>query len=77
MSRLPALYCNICHGVVDWGDFGPEPLDGSVGTTCECVCSCRTERKPAHHATAPVNVVTLDRECPFHGGDPGFVRVTT
>lgn len=28
--------CARCGGVMDWGDFGPDPDDGEVGTTCTC-----------------------------------------
>lgn len=28
--------CDRCGLVVDWGDFGPDPDDGSVGATCTC-----------------------------------------
>ena len=28
--------CETCGGVADWGDFGQDENDGSVGATCTC-----------------------------------------
>lgn len=59
--------CEFCGGVVDWGDFGPDPDDGSVGTTCACECLC--ERRRVQRLAGPVTELLLDEECPFHGAD--------
>ncbi len=36
MGRLMPAECDRCGGIYDWGDFGPDPDDSSVGTTCSC-----------------------------------------
>lgn len=35
-SRTLPLDCLACGGVVDWGVFGPDEDDGTVGATCTC-----------------------------------------
>lgn len=44
MSRTMPTDCDRCGGVVDWGDFGPDPDDNLAGTTC--VCPELTGRSP-------------------------------
>lgn len=36
MSRTMPTECDRCGGIVDWGDFGPDPDDNLAGTTCSC-----------------------------------------
>jgi len=36
MGRTMPTDCERCDGVIDWGDFGPDPGDGQVGRTCRC-----------------------------------------
>jgi hypothetical protein len=61
------LECDHCGGIVDYGDFGPDPNDGTVGVTCECECTC--ERQRINRLAGPVWEVLLDEECVFHGED--------
>ena len=35
-GRTLPTECDDCGGIIDWGDFGSDESDGSVGATCNC-----------------------------------------
>ena len=66
MSRYLPVECTFCGGVMDWGDFGPDPDDPQAGTTCACECICEHQRHQGPGGR-PATVIICHEDCPFHG----------